>query len=235
METIINIENENLANYIMFKLDKVDNGFTEEELNEITEVVIDYNNEIDSSFVFLEELSKLKNLKTITLRNGYIFNDNYNIFLNLNNLSEFVFENCEFENANLIASLKLKSLSLINCKIESYSFVNVLKDLFELSIINGTIEIEKLNILNHLKYLQISYSNISDDKDLNIYALEELYIDNTNISNFDFLNNLLNLKRISIDESQYNNNKELFNNLVRKNILVLNENMVEFGGKNNEI
>ena len=84
METIINIENENLANYIMFKLDKVDNGFTEEELNEITEVVIDYNNEIDSSFVFLEELSKLKNLKTITLRNGYIFNDNYNIFLNLN-------------------------------------------------------------------------------------------------------------------------------------------------------
>ena len=212
METIINIENENLANYIMFKLDKVDNGFTEEELNKITEVVINYNNETDSSFVFLEELSKLKNLKTITLRNGYIFNDNYNIFLNLNNLSEFVFENCEFENADLIASLKLKSLSLINCKIESYLFVNVLKDLDELSIINGTIEIEKLNMLNHLKYLQISYSNISDDKDLNIYALEELYIDNTNISNFDFLNNLLNLKRISIDES-----------------------MVEFGGKNNEI
>ena len=235
METIINIENENLANYIMFKLDKVDNGFTEEELNKITEVVINYNNETDSSFVFLEELSKLKNLKTITLRNGYIFNDNYNIFLNLNNLSEFVFENCEFENADLIDSLKLKSLSLINCKIESYLFVNVLKDLDELSIINGIIEIAKLNMLNHLKYLQISYSNISDNKDLNIYALEELYIDNTNIDNFDFLNNLLNLKRISIDESQYNNNKELFNNLVRKNILVLNENMVEFGGKNNEI
>ena len=42
METIIHIENENLANYIMFKLDKIDNGFTEEELNQITEVVIDY-------------------------------------------------------------------------------------------------------------------------------------------------------------------------------------------------
>ena len=191
METIINIENENLANYIMFKLDKVDNGFTEEELNKITEVVINYNNETDSSFVFLEELSKLKNLKTITLRNGYIFNDNYNIFLNLNNLSEFVFENCEFENADLIASLKLKSLSLINCKIESYLFVNVLKDLDELSIINGIIEIAKLNMLNHLKCLQISYSNISDNKDLNIYALEELYIDNTNIYNFDLSSTLM--------------------------------------------
>lgn len=235
MGNIIKIENKNLANYIMFKLDKVDNVFTEEELNKITEVVIDYNNESDSSFVFLEELSKLRNLKTITLRNGYIFNDNYNIFLNLNNLSEFVFENCEFENADLIASLKLKSLSLINCKIESYSFVNVLENLEELSIINGLIEIEKLNMLNHLKYLQISYSSITDSTELNINTLEELYIDNANINNFNFLNNLLHLKRISIDGKQYSNNKELFNNLMKRNILVLNENMVEFGGENNEI
>ena len=53
MENLIYIENENLANYIMFKLNKIDNGFTEEELNKITEVVIDYNNENESSFVFL--------------------------------------------------------------------------------------------------------------------------------------------------------------------------------------
>ena len=235
METIINIENENLANYIMFKLDKIDNGFTEEELNNITEIVIDYNNESDSSFVFLEELSKLKNLKTITLRNGYIFNDNYNIFLNLNNLSEFVFENCEFENADLIASIKLNALSLINCKIESYTFINVLEKLEELTIINGQIEIEKINMLKNLKYLQLSYSNMTDNAILNINTLEELYIDNTNINNFEFLNNLLNLKRVSIDETQYNNNKELFNNLIKRNVLVLNENMVEFGGENNEI
>ena len=62
-----------------------------------------------------------------------------------------------------------------------------------------------------------------------------MYIDNTNISNFTFLNDLPNLKRISIDENQYNNNKELFNNLMKKNILILNENMVEFGGENSEI
>ena len=235
METLINIENENLANYIMFKLDKIDNGFTEDELNNITEVVVDYNNESESSFIFLEELEKIKNLKAITLRNGYIFNDNYNIFLNLNNLSEFVFENCEFENADLIASLKLKALSLINCKIKSYAFVSVFESLEELTIVNGQIKIEKINKLNHLKYLQLSYSNITDNIELNIKALEELYIDNTNINNFNFLNNLSNLKRISIDETQYNNNKELFDNLMKRNVLVLNENMVEFGGENNEI
>ena len=235
MKEIINIENENLANYIMFKLDKVDNGFTEEELNKITDVVIDYNNEADSSFVFLEELRKLKNLKTITLRNGFIFNDNYNIFLKLNNLSEFVFENCEFENADLIASLKLKSLSLINCKIENYSFLNIIMNLEELIIINGTVDLKIINMLNNLTYLQISYSNIIDGSELNISKLEELYIDNTNINNFDFLNNLINLKRISIDEKQYNDNKDVFNNLIKKNILVLNENMGEFGGESNEV
>ena len=235
MKTIMSIENENLANYIMFKLDKVDNGFTEEELNQITEVVIDYNNESESGFVFLEELLKLKNLKSITLRNGYIFNDNYNIFLNLNHLSEFVFENCEFENANLISSLKLKVLSLINCKIESYAFINVFDSLEELTIINGKIEMGKINMLKNLKYLQLSYSNVVDNFDLNINMLEELYIDNTNIHHFNFLNNLLKLKRISIDETQYNNDKELFNNLIKKNILILNENMIEFGGEKNEI
>lgn len=232
---IINIENKNLANYIMFKIDKIGNNFTEQDLNQITEVVIDYNNESESSFVFLDELKKLKNLKTITLRNGYIYNDNYNIFLNLNSLSEVVFENCEFENANSIAYLKLKSLSIINCKIDSYAFINILEPLEKLTVINGILEIKKINILKNLKYLQLSYSNITDDFDLDISSLEELYIDNTNINNFNFLNSLLNLKRISIDETQYNNNKELFNNLIKRNILVLNENMIEFGGENNEI
>ena len=235
MKTIINIENENLANYIMFKLDKIENGFTEEELNQITEVVIDYNDEIESSFVFLEELIKLKNLKSITLRNGYIYNDNYNIFLTLDGLTDFVFDNCEFENADLIATLKLESLSLINCKINDYTFINVIENLKELTIINGEIGIEKINKLNELIYLQVSYSNLISDDDLNLKELKELYIDNTNIDNFNFLNSLSNLKRISIDENQYNNNKDMFDNLIKNNILVLNENMIEFGGVIDEI
>lgn len=235
MENIITIENENLANYIMFKLDKLDNGFTEQELEQITEVVIDYNDEQSSSYEFLEELRKLPNLKSITLRNGYIYNDNYNIFLILTNLTEFIFENCEFENADLIASLKLTSLSLINCKIESYSFINVFERIEELTIISGKIEIEKINILNHMRYLQLSYSNIIENAELSIPTIEELYIDNTSIRNFNFLNNMPNLKRVSIDEKQYNNNKELFNSLIKHNIIVLNENMVEFEGENNAI
>lgn len=230
MENKIKIENKNLAKYIMFKLDKLENEFTEEELNQITEIVINYDEEEDSSFAFLKELLKLQNIKKITIRNGYIYNDNYNIFLKLNNLVEITFENCEFENADLIASIKLISLSLINCKINTYSFIILLDKLEQLTIVNGNIEIEKINTLNNLNYLQVSYSNILDNSEINIRGLKELYIDNTNISNFNFLKQLTNLNRLSIDESQYNNNKDLFNELMQNNVLILNENMVEFGG-----
>ena len=126
-------------------------------------------------------------------------------------------------------------MSLINCKIESYAFVNVFESLEELTIINGKIELKKINMLKNLKYLQLSYSNITDNVNLNINELKELYIDNTNINNFNFLNNLLSLKRISIDVYQYNNNKNIFDSLMKNNILVLNENMVEFGGESNRI
>jgi hypothetical protein len=235
MDNLIYINNENLANYVMFKLDKLENGFTEEELNQITEVVINYKEETDSSFIFLEELLKFNNLKSITLRNGFIYDDNFSIFLNLNNLSEVVFDNCDFENADLIASLKLKSLSLVNCNIETYSFINLLNNLEELTVINGKVEISKINLLNNLRYLQLSYSNILDNELLNINTIEELYIDNTNITNFDFINNLTSLKRLSIDENQYKNNKELFNKLMDNNILVLNENFGGFGGDSNAL
>ncbi len=37
---MIKIDNTDLANYIMFKLDKEDNSFSREELNQIDEIII---------------------------------------------------------------------------------------------------------------------------------------------------------------------------------------------------
>ena len=214
MDNLIFIDNKNLANYIMFKLDKLENGFTEEELNQITEVVIDYDEEEESSLIFLNELLKLKQIKSITIRNGFIYNENYRIFLALPHLTEFVFDQCEFENYDLVSSLKLTSLSFVNCKIENYSFVLLIQSLEELTIINGEIEMAKINMLKNLKYLQLSYSKVVHDVALNIDSIEELYIDNTNIRYFEFLNNLHHLKKVSIDEKQYNYNKDFFHQLM---------------------
>lgn len=131
--------------------------------------------------------------------------------------------------------LRLKSLSLINCKIANYNFIDIFKTLEKLAIVNGTVELERINMLRDLNYLQLSYSNITDKTDLRVYSLRELHIDNTNIADLNFLNNLPNLGRIGIDEEQYSNNKDLFDSLMKKDILVLNENMVGFGGAKNEI
>ena len=234
MESYITIKNENIANYVMFVLDKLDNKFTEEELNTITEITIDYEEILENNSI-LKELLLFRNLNTLNLRNAYIYNDDYNYLLNLDKLNNLYLDRCKFENADLIASLKLKSLSLINCEINNYLFVNLLTELEELTIINGEVDIDNINKLTKLNYLQLSYSNIlGNELVIKLDNLKELYVDNTNIRNLTFTNNLLNLNRLSIDEFQYKYNNEFIKQLRNRNISIYNENMVEFLGDDYE-
>ena len=235
MESYITIKNENIANYVMFILDKLDNEFTEEELNTITEITIDYEEILENNSI-LKELLLFRNLNTLNLRNAYIYNDDYNYLLNLDKLNNLYLDRCKFENADLIASLKLKSLSLINCEINNYLFVNLLTELEELTIINGEVDIDNINKLTKLNYLQLSYSNIlGNELVIKLDNLKELYVDNTNIRNLTFTNNLLNLNRLSIDEFQYKYNNQFIKQLRNRNISIYNENMVEFLGDNYEV
>lgn len=235
MESYITIKNENIANYVMFVLDKLDNEFTEEELNTITEITIDYEEILENNSI-LKELLLFRNLNTLNLRNAFIYNDDYNYLLNLEKLNNLYLERCKFENADLIASLKLKSLSLINCEINNYLFVNLLTELEELTIINGEVNIDNINKLTKLNYLQLSYSNIlGNELVIKLDNLKELYVDNTNIRNLTFTNDLLNLNRLSIDEFQYKYNNQFIKQLRNRNISIYNENMVEFLGDNYEV
>lgn len=70
---MIKLNNENLANYVEFKRDKLDNNFTEEELLKIEEVVIDFKVETDSIKNILEDVLKLKNIEEIYLDNTNYF------------------------------------------------------------------------------------------------------------------------------------------------------------------
>lgn len=226
------IKNKMIADYVMFKLDKLENDFTSEELDKIEELVINYDSKIDDNSIDIDELKLFKNLKSLTIRNGYILNSYYSVFTKLENLEELALEDCEFENADLISSLKLKKLSLINCRINNYTFVNVIEPLERLSITNAIIDMSMINKLKNLKYLEISYSKADITKKVNIDSLEELYIDNTNIKNLDFTNNLNNLKVLSIDAEQYAKNQNVIKKLRDRDITILNESIVEFGGGN---
>lgn len=70
---MIKLNNENLTNYVEFKLDKLDNNFTEEELLKIEEVVIDFKVETDSIKNILGDVLKLKNIEEIYLDNTNYF------------------------------------------------------------------------------------------------------------------------------------------------------------------
>lgn len=218
------IESFNLSNYIMFKLNKIDNEFNEEELNKIDEVII-------SSEDSLDDVSLFNNLSDLTICDKFIENNFFKILFNLQNLKSINFTRCEFENADLISSLNVSILDLVDCNINNYKFIYIMSDLVSLTVVNGEIDLDLINRLKLLKYLNVSYSDINNDRAyLKLNNLEKLYINNTSISNFSYLTNLINLKLLSVDEKQYENNLDVINKLKERNVDILSEGILSFEG-----
>ena len=106
-----------------------------------------------------------------------------------------------------------------------------MSDLVSLTVVNGEIDFDLINRLKLLKYLNVSYSDISNDRAyLKLNDLEKLYINNTSISNFSYLINLINLKLLSVDEKQYKNNLDIINKLKERNVDILSEGILSFEG-----
>ena len=226
---MIKIDNTDLANYIMFKLDKEDNSFSVEELGEIDEIIINpinINGEYEK--INLEVIKYFSNLKRILFKNLTI---NENIITDLvliKPLESIYFEKCEFENVNMLMVLKTKEIGFINCEIVDYSFVYEMKNLQSLAIVNGLVSISGVNNLKKLEYLQLSYSSMIDIETFNLPFLKELHIDNTNLMDTSNLENLTKLQRIGISEEQYVEGEKFYKNLIQKGALVLNQNLLEF-------
>ncbi len=211
-----------LENYLMYKLDKENNNFTEEELDSIDTLNIYLDDEED--YFDFKTLGFFKNLKRLTLRRIHVNEEDFTHLLNLTYLEELFLDNCLFDSTSLLAGIKLKILSFENCVVNSYSFISLIENLEYLTITGGVVNINKIN--RNLSYLRLSYSYLDEIEKLEEFNnLETLYIDNTNIDNFDFLNKLEKLKKLSIDLKQYEENKHLFNNLISKGINIYNENL----------
>ena len=219
---MIKINNKALADYVMFKLDKLENEFTEEELSLITEVNLDrstYKKDQLNDLVFFPSLKKL------TLINFHLDNSSLKLLCDLKFLNDLTFDHCSFETGELITGLNLNSLAFWNCHINNYHFVYIMKDLTHLTIVGGNADLQKIEHLANLEFLQLSFSALENVSHiLNLKNLESLYIDNTNIFNIN-LEGLINLKLLSISENQYHQNKDYLNSLVRKG-LVLKKNTV---------
>ena len=226
---MIKIDNTDLANYIMFKLDKEDNSFSVEELGEIDEIIINpinINGEYEK--INLEVIKYFSNLKRILFKNLTINENIITDLVSIKSLESIYFEKCEFENVNMLIVLKTKEIGFINCEIVDYSFVYEMKNLQSLAIVNGLVSISGVNNLKKLEYLQLSYSSMIDIETFNLPFLKELHIDNTNLMDTSNLENLTKLQRIGISEEQSVEGEKFYKNLIQKGVLVLNQNLLEF-------
>lgn len=220
----IKIESRSLNNYLTYKLDKLEEIYTEEELSSVDELLIDNDDNLDISV-----LKYFENLRTLEVRNLNIDNDTLDIILSLKNLKDLKFQLCEIENVYRLKELNLIGLHMDCSEIYDFTFIYDMINLEALTLTGvSDLDISKLNKLTNLKYLNISHTKCSNDV-LNIEKLEELYIDNSSIEDISFTLNLNNLKTLSLSKEQYENKKELINKLKSKNIEILDYSIMLLG------
>lgn len=220
----IRFNSETLNNYIGFKLDILENEFTIEQLNSLKELVIDYEYNLD-----LDILKYFNNLEELELRSFNIDENTINIILSMNNLKSLSFQLCTFETTKNIEKLNIEELHLDTCKMTDYSFVFEMNKLERLTLTGvEDLNILKLNSLTHLKYLNISHTKCTNDV-LNINGLEELFIDNSNILDLNFVLELPNLKVLSLSQEQYENKIEIINKIKEKNIEIYDYSIMLLG------
>lgn len=211
-----------LNDYIMFKLDKLEDEYTIEELNQIEELVIEDTLDINSLIFF-------NNLKNLEFRNIEIEHDTIDILLKLDNLKDIKFQLCTFKTIDNLNILKVKGFHLDCCKITDYSFIYEMLELNELTLTGlDNLNISKINKLTKLRYLNISHSKCINEP-INIYNLEELYIDNSSIKDIFFTKELPNLKVLSLSKEQYEDKNDLINELKQKNIEILDYGIMLLG------
>lgn len=221
---MIAIEFTSLANYVMFKLDKLENSFSQQELSLIDEILVDYNDDKINDFSILKNFS---NLKKLIVKNFEISSYNLRIIKSLSKLTTIIFDNCSFENPDYIAILEIPELSLLNCKLDNYNFIYIMTYLKSLSITSGKLSLSLLNRLTKLEYLDISYSVILDNNiELNADSITELYINGTDICDLNFVKMLPKLNKLGLSQKQIDSNLDSVNYLKNKGVIILDEGVI---------
>lgn len=221
--------NESVLNYLEFILNKKD--INSNDLLKVKKIAfnpVSISNDYEE--IDLSILSVLNNLEEVTFKNMFIHNKDIITLSKIKSLHSITFEKCEFEEELILDILNLTSLSFVDSDIRDLTFVYNMINLNRLTIIEDNIIIGGINKLTNLKYLNISASLIEDKEKLNLENLEYLDISYLYIDSYDFLNNLKSLKYLVVDKNQYENNISIINNLIKNNVIVMNEASIVYGG-----
>lgn len=209
------IVDKNLERIIKLKL------CTEEinNLEQIEEICIQDINLMEKKLnIDLKEISKLKNLKRLSLKFFDITDEVFDTLNSLEYLEELEFDMCNFKTEKQLSE-KIRYVSIYNCiefKINIlYSCINV----EELEIVHsGLININDLKKFERLKLLKISNCNLVSIEKINDFEeLEELYLNNLELySEFD-VSKMKKLQYISLNGSKVMNKESYIKNILDKN------------------
>ena len=153
------------------------------------------------------------------------------------NILEFI----EYDGLFDVSNLELESVSFTKMNVDAYTIPSNIKvlslfdsdfngcelnrfvELEELEITNRIVDVINILNLKKLHTLNLNFSNILNaDRLCELELLENISLVDAHFENFDFLFNLKNIKSVIVSEDDYFKNKEVFLELSKKGIFVLN-------------
>lgn len=208
------IVDKNLSRIVKVKM-CVNNLKTIEEIEDISIQNINLmQNKLD---INLAEITKLKNLKSISLKFFDISDEAIETINKLEHIEKIEFLMCSFTTKKVL-SKKIKSVIIYNCKDFDINMLNENKELEELQLIHsGIVDISNLIMFSNLKYLKLSDCNIiSIPKISLLYNLEQLYLNNTEILYDIDITKISKLKFISLNGSNVQDKEQYIKNLLKQ-------------------
>ena len=205
---MIEIKNKELEMLLQVMLNKNIKRIKQNDLDKIEDITLNAKDVLGKLISYdLEDLKLFNNLKTCTIRNYEISNENIDALNNVNDINELKIYNCSFKE-KIDLKLNVQTVQFIACKN------------LKLGNLISKSSIENIFILHCLDY---DISNIETKKPINIY------FDEVNISN-KICEELLKSKIININ---FNNcdyidisDKTLSDLCKNKNLVISNENKV---------
>lgn len=219
------IKNSELKNLIQFKLDKTD--FEEADLINIDSIILDGRKiNGDINIVDFNDMDFFSNLKKIEIKNLDISKEQMK---KIEKLEDVSFKNCKVESLEDIRNIK--RISINNSKISDLDQIENFQNMIELEIIN--IQLENFSFLKKLMNLQIlkikNVKGFSLDK-IN-FPLPIKYLSVEGIEKIEekfFIENCPNLKILSIDKEKSKEWADELDNLVKKEIKILLNDIYEY-------
>ena len=215
-----NIIDKNLSKIIKTKIcvDEINS------IEEIEDICIQDMNLMETKLnIDLTEISKMINLKSLSLKFFQITDSVIEAINKLEFIEEIEFAMCVF-NTKKELSRKLKELIIYNCTNFDINIVNETAYLEGLQIIHsGIVNIVELNTFKNLRYLKLSDCNIiSLPKICQLVNLEKLYLNNTVLQYDIDIREITNLKFISLNGSAVQRKEEYIKKLYeqKKNLTI---------------